>query len=62
MDTKELDKLTANVASVSQEDLNYIRVCVKYLMFDLEATRREKEYYVKLLHDTSDPSDLSDMF
>jgi len=32
-----------------QESLNYLRVCIKYQTFDLEATRRENEYLRKLL-------------
>jgi hypothetical protein len=39
-----------NVASV-QELLDYIRVVVKYLTFDLEATRRENLYLRKILED-----------
>lgn len=34
-----------------QESLDYLRVCVKYLLFDLEATRRENLYLKKLLDD-----------
>jgi len=31
------------------ELLDYLRVCIKYQAFDLEATRRENEYLRKLL-------------
>ena len=34
-----------------QESLNYIRVCTKYIIYDLEATRRERDYLRKLLED-----------
>ncbi len=34
-----------------QESINNLRICVKYLMFDLDATRRENIYYKKLLED-----------
>jgi len=34
-----------------QETLDYLRVCIKYQLFDLEATRRENEYLKKLLED-----------
>lgn len=34
-----------------QELLDYLRVCVKYTRFDLEATRRENKYLKKLLED-----------
>ena len=32
-----------------QESLDYLRVCIKYQTFDLEATRRENEYLRHLL-------------
>jgi chromosome segregation ATPase len=32
-----------------QESLDYLRLSVKYLVFDLEATRRENEYLRKLI-------------
>jgi septal ring factor EnvC (AmiA/AmiB activator) len=34
-----------------QESLDYLRVCIKYQVFDLEATRRENEYLRKLLEE-----------
>jgi hypothetical protein len=34
-----------------QELLDYLRVCIKYQAFDLEATRRENSYLRKLLED-----------
>ena len=34
------------------ELLDYLRVCIKYQIFDLEATRRENEYLRKLLEET----------
>ena len=37
-----------------QESLDYLRVCVKYLLFDLEATRRENLYLKKLLEEQTD--------
>ena len=32
-----------------QESLDYLRLCIKYQSFDLEATRRENEYFKGLL-------------
>jgi ATP phosphoribosyltransferase regulatory subunit HisZ len=32
-----------------QDLLDYLRVCIKYQAFDLEATRRENQYLRKLL-------------
>ena len=43
-------KLRKNV-SVLQESFDYLRVSIKYLLFDLEATRRENAYLRKLLED-----------
>ena len=36
-----------------QESLDYLRVSIKYLLFDLEATRRENRYLRKLLEEAS---------
>lgn len=33
------------------ESLDYLRVCIKYLLLDIEATRRENDYLRKLLND-----------
>ena len=36
-----------------QELLDYLRVCIKYQSFDLEATRRENNYLKKLLEENN---------
>ena len=41
-------KLRKNISDL-QELLDYLRICIKYQKFDLEATRRENEYLRKLL-------------
>jgi uncharacterized FlaG/YvyC family protein len=41
-------KLEKSINSL-QELLDYLRVCIKYQAFDLEATRRENKYLRKLL-------------
>ena len=43
-------KLEKSISSL-QELLDYLRVCIKYQVFDLEATRRENEYLRKLLEE-----------
>lgn len=43
-------KLQQSVDSL-QESLNYLRICIKYQLFDLEATRRENMYLRKLLEE-----------
>ena len=43
-------KLEKSVDSL-QEAMDYLRVCIKYQLFDLEATRRENKYLRKLLEE-----------
>ena len=43
-------QLKKSVSSL-QESLDYLRLSIKYLLFDLEATKRENEYLKKLLED-----------
>jgi septal ring factor EnvC (AmiA/AmiB activator) len=40
-----------------QESLDHLRLSVKYMAFDLEATRRENEYLRKLLNGDKDQPD-----
>lgn len=42
------DRMRKTIAEL-QESLDYLRLSVKYLVFDLEATRRENQYLRKLL-------------
>jgi chromosome segregation ATPase len=37
-----------------QESLDYLRLSIKYLVFDLEATRRENAYLRKILDEAQD--------
>jgi nitric oxide reductase activation protein len=49
--TKERhQKLKQTVASL-QDSLDYLRLSIKYLLFDLEATRRENNYLRKMLEE-----------
>lgn len=48
------DRMKKTVAEL-QDSLDYLRLSVKYLVFDLEATRRENEYLRKLLDTSSKP-------
>lgn len=52
-DGESRKKLEKNVDKL-QESLDYLRVCIKYQLFDLEATRRENEYLKKLLGENND--------
>lgn len=44
------EKLKATVVSL-HDSLDYLRLSIKYLLFDLEATRRENEYLRKMLEE-----------
>ncbi len=44
------ERLRATVNSL-QESLDYLRLSIKYLVFDLEATRRENTYLRKILEE-----------
>ena len=48
---QENRKKLENSISRLQESLDYLRVCIKYQIFDLEATRRENAYLRKLLEE-----------
>lgn len=43
-------KLRKSVSDL-QESLDYLRLSIKYLVFDLEATRRENGYLRKMLEE-----------
>ncbi len=58
--------LQASVAQL-QDSLDHLRLSIKYLVFDLEATRRENGYLRKLIEqanrdDSPSPGDDSDDF
>jgi len=44
------ERIKASVSEL-QESLDYLRLSIKYLLFDLEATRRENSYLRQLLED-----------
>jgi predicted nucleic acid-binding Zn-ribbon protein len=52
--TKERHSKLRKTVNDLQESLDYLRLSIKYLVFDLEATRRENEYLRKMLE--QDPS------
>jgi septal ring factor EnvC (AmiA/AmiB activator) len=47
------ERLRATVSSL-QESLDYLRLSIKYLVFDLEATRRENGYLRRMLEETTE--------
>jgi len=46
------EKLRRSVTSL-QDSIDYLRLSIKYLLFDLEATRRENGYLRKMLEEQS---------
>lgn len=48
---KKLKKNLNTQMDSLQEQLDYLRVCIKYTIWDLEATRRENTYLKKLFED-----------
>ena len=44
-----------------QESLDYLRLSIKYLVFDLEATRRENSYLRKMLDQNTHDGDSHDI-
>lgn len=48
-ETKERQEKLKTTVNSLQESLDYLRLSIKYLVFDLEATRRENQYLRKLL-------------
>ena len=57
-DTQDRHKRMKKTVGELQDSLDYLRLSIKYLVFDLEATRRENQYLRKLLdartHDRQD--------
>ena len=51
--TRDCHKRLKKSVNNLQESLDYLRVSIKYMLFDLEATRRENAYLRKLLEDSS---------
>src|SRR3984885_9609269 len=50
------ERLRQTVSSL-QESLDYLRLSIKYLVFDLEATRRENGFLRKVIEETQGGSD-----
>lgn len=52
-----LNNLLANITNLTEKDLDLLRVRVKYLIFDLEATKRERDDYCRIFKETSEDRD-----
>lgn len=44
-----------------QESLDYLRLSIKYLVFDLEATRRENKYLRKMIEQKPSDDECTDL-
>lgn len=53
------EKLKKTVSDL-HESLDYLRLSIKYLVFDLEATRRENAYLRKMLEESNSGPDAAD--
>ncbi len=51
-ETKERHNQLKKSVSSLQDSLDYLRLSIKYLLFDLEATRRENSYLRKMLEES----------
>lgn len=52
--TKERHKELKQTVSQLQESIDFLRLSIKYMLFDLEATRRENAQLRKMLDDHSE--------
>lgn len=52
-ETRQRHEQLKQTVSNLQESLDYLRLSIKYLVFDLEATRRENGYLRKMLEETT---------
>ncbi|MCK6456897.1 MAG: transcriptional regulator [Phycisphaerae bacterium] len=50
-ETKQRHQKLKQTMSSLQEHIDYLRLAIKYLIFDLEATRRENNYLRKMLEE-----------
>ena len=52
-ETKQRHKKLKETVSSLQDSIDYLRLSIKYLLFDLEATRRENNYLRKMLEEAT---------
>jgi len=51
--TRERHRQLKDTVSSLQESIDFVRLSIKYMLFDLEATRRENQQLRKLLDENS---------
>lgn len=59
-DTRDRQQRMKKTVAELQESLDYLRLSIKYLVFDLEATRRENQYLRRLLENQGRGADECD--
>ncbi len=59
-ETRERHERMKKTVGELQESLDYLRLSVKYLVFDLEATRRENDYLRKLIETRTNQDESQD--
>ena len=57
IETQERHQKLRQTVNSLQESIDYLRLSIKYLLFDLEATRRENSYLRKMLEDDTGDAD-----
>jgi len=50
-ETKQRHRKLKQTVNGLQDSIDYLRLSIKYLLFDLEATRRENNYLRKMLEE-----------
>ena len=58
--TQERHQKLRKTVNDLQESMDYLRLSIKYLVFDLEATRRENSYLRKMIEQEQRPEQGSD--
>jgi predicted component of type VI protein secretion system len=58
VETHERHERLRQTVSSLQESLDYLRLSIKYLVFDLEATRRENGFLRKMIEETQGGSEV----
>ncbi|MFQ5463087.1 MAG: hypothetical protein ACE5E5_10740 [Phycisphaerae bacterium] len=53
--TRQRHRQLKETVSSLQENIDFVRMSIKYILFDLEATRRENAQLRKLLDEDSQP-------
>ena len=55
--TKDRHKQLKQTVNSLQESIDFLRLSIKYLLFDLEATRRENNYLRKILEEGNESAE-----